>query len=148
MARPKKLLTESDIQRLQTITMGDNTAAVGYRLAAVRTYVNHSAAEVASFFGITTETVIRWVSKYHEHGVAGLCNQSRGHRIMKLTGENADAVRHWLNNECNSKGEYVHFCRDDFSINSRHRCQGVAYGRAFYFMVGAGSNESGECRFT
>ena len=63
MARPKKLLTESDIQRLQTITRGDNTAAVGYRLAAVRTYVNHSAAEGASFFGVTTETVIRWVSK-------------------------------------------------------------------------------------
>ena len=116
MARPKKLLTESDIQRLQTITRGDNTAAVGYRLAAVRTYVNHSAAEVASFFGVTTETVIRWVSKYHEHGVAGLCNQSRGHRIMKLTGENADAVRHWLNNDCNSKGEYVHWTLQRLSL--------------------------------
>ncbi len=35
MARPKKLLTESDIQQLQSITRGDNSAAVGYRLAAV-----------------------------------------------------------------------------------------------------------------
>ena len=109
MARPKKLLTESDIQCLRSITRGDTTAAVGYRLAAVCTYVNHSAAEVASFFGITAETVIRWASKYHAHGIAGLGNRNRGHRPMKLNGENADTVRYWLNNDCNSKGEYVHW---------------------------------------
>lgn len=45
----KNLLTESDIQQLQSITRGDNTAAADYRLGAVHTYVNHSAAEVASF---------------------------------------------------------------------------------------------------
>lgn len=109
MARPKKLLTESDIQRLRSITRGETTTVVGYRLAAVRAYVNHSAAEVASFFGIRAETVIRWASKYHAHGIAGLENRNRGHRRMKLNEKNADSVRRWLDNDCNSKGEYVHW---------------------------------------
>ena len=65
MARPKKLLTEVDIANLNSITRGDSTAAVGYRLAAVRAYVSHSAEEVASFFDTEPETVIRWASKFH-----------------------------------------------------------------------------------
>lgn len=43
MARPKTLLTESDIQQLKSIAKGDNTAATGYRLAAVRAYINSAS---------------------------------------------------------------------------------------------------------
>ncbi len=35
---------------------------------------------------------------------------------MKLTGEKADAVRYWLNNDCNSKGEYVHWTLKRLSL--------------------------------
>jgi transposase len=116
MARPKTLLTESDIQQLKSITRGDNTAATGHRLAAVRAYINHSATDVASFFGITAETVLRWVSKYHAEGIDGLSNHLRGHRKMKLNEEKAAAVRYWLNNDCNSNGEYVHWTLQRLSL--------------------------------
>ena len=72
MGRPKRLLTTEDIEKLQSITRGNNTAAVGYRLAAVRAYTTRPACEVASFFDTKPETVIRWASKFHLYGMQGL----------------------------------------------------------------------------
>lgn len=109
MARPKKMLTDEDIKKLQSITRGDNTAAVGYRLAAVRAYTVHSAEEVASFFGTKPETVIRWASKFHLRGVQGLENKKRGHRRMKLTKEMQETIREWLNNDVDRTGQPVHW---------------------------------------
>ena len=109
MARPKKMLTDEDIEKLQSITRGDNTAAVGYRLAAVRAYTVHSAEEVASFFDTEPETVIRWASKFHLRGVQGLENKARGHRRMKLTKEMQEAIREWLNNDVDRTGQPVHW---------------------------------------
>lgn len=109
MARPKKLLTASDIENLNLIARGDSTAAVGYRLAAVRAYVRHSAEEVASFFDTEPETVIRWASKFHSHGVQGLENRPRGHRAMKLVPEMQVRVREWLDSDRDASGNLVHW---------------------------------------
>ena len=109
MARPKKLLTEVDIANLNSITRGDSTAAVGYRLAAVRAYVSHSAEEVASFFDTEPETVIRWASKFHSSGLQGLENRSRGHRAMKLSPEMQAHVREWLDRDQDASGDRVHW---------------------------------------
>ncbi len=109
MARPKKLLTEFDIATLNTITKGDSTAAIGYRLAAVRAYVSHSANEVASFFQTEPETVIRWASKYHSFGLEGLTNKKRGHRRKKLSPSAQDTIRAWLEKDVDSKGNHVHW---------------------------------------
>ena len=109
MARPKKLLTEVDIANLNSITRGDSTAAVGYRLAAVRAYVSHSAEEVASFFDTEPETVIRWASKFHSSGLQGLENRSRGHRAMKLSPEMQAHVREWLDRDQDASGERTHW---------------------------------------
>ncbi len=109
MARPKKLLTESDIATLNAITKGDSAAALGYRLAAVRAYVSHSANEVASFFLTQPETVIRWASRYHSFGTEGLANKGRGHRRMKLSQSAQDTIREWLENDVDSNGNHVHW---------------------------------------
>ena len=109
MARPKRLLTKEDIEKLQSITRGDSTAAVGYRLAAVRAYTTRSAEEVALFFDTKPETVIRWASKFHLHGIRGLENKARGHRKMKLTTEIQETVKKWLKNDEDHKGWPVHW---------------------------------------
>ena len=109
MARPKNLLTAEDIKALTSITKGDNTAAVGYRLAAVRAYVRHSAEEVATFFDTEPETIIRWASKFHSQGLKGLEGKKRGHRRMKLTAEMQDAVRGWLEGDADHAGNPVHW---------------------------------------
>jgi len=109
MARPKRLLTAEDIEKLQSITRGDSTAAVGYRLAAVRAYTMRSAEEVASFFDTEPETVIRWASKFHRYGLQGLENKMRGHRKMKLTAEIQDAVRKWLEDDMDHARCPVHW---------------------------------------
>ncbi len=109
MARPKRLLTAEDIEKLQSLTRGDNMAAVGYRLAAVRAYIKRSANEVASFFGTKPETVIRWASNFHRYGIQGLENKNRGHRRMKLTAEIQDEVRKWLEDDTDHAGHPVHW---------------------------------------
>ena len=109
MARPKRLLTVEDIEKLQSLTRGDNMAAVGYRLAAVRAYIKRSANEVASFFGTKPETVIRWASNFHRYGIQGLENKNRGHRRMKLTAEIQDEVRKWLEDDTDRAGHPVHW---------------------------------------
>lgn len=120
MARPKKLLTEQDIAQLEAITRGDSVAAVGYRLAAVRAYVGHSAEEVGRFFKVRTETVIRWASKFHAHGIDGLSNKATGHRGMKLTGSNAETVRGWLSHDCDAKGNAVHWTLKRLSLEIKN----------------------------
>lgn len=109
MARPKRLLTTEDIEKLQSITRGNSTAAVGYRLAAVRAYTTRPAYEVASFFDTKPETVIRWASKFHLYGIQGLENKTRGHRRMKMTPEIQDAIRKWLEDDRDPAGRPVHW---------------------------------------
>ncbi len=109
MARPKKLLTAEDIEKLKTITKGDSTAAVGYRLAAVRAYVRHSAEEVAAFFDTEPETIIRWASKFHSNGLEGLEAKRRGHRRMRLGTDVQNAVRNWLEADADHAGHPVHW---------------------------------------
>ena len=109
MSRPKRLLTEVDIANLNSIARGDSTAAVGYRLAAVRAYVSHSAEEVAAFFDTEPETIIRWASRFHASGMQGLENKSRGHRAMKLTPEIQACVREWLDSDRDMSGAPVHW---------------------------------------
>ena len=126
MARPKRLLTAEDIEKLQSLTRGDNMAAVGYRLAAVRAYIKRSANEVASFFGTKPETVIRWASNFHRYGIQGLENKNRGHRRMKLTAEIQDEVRKWLEDDTDHAGHPVHWTGNQVGLFCRniHRSHG------------------------
>lgn len=136
MARPKKLLTAEDIANLNSITRGDSTAAVGYRLAAVRAYAEHSAEEVAAFFKTVPETVIRWASKYHSHGLRGLENKPRGHRRRKLPAEALAAIREWLEGDVDHSGREVHWTlkrlclevKQVFSIDVSVAAMGSALG--------------------
>ena len=109
MARPKKLLTAEDIANLNSITRGDSTAAVGYRLAAVRAYAERPAEEVAAFFKTAPETVIRWAAKYHSFGLKGLENKVRGHRRMKLPEDAQASIREWLEDDVDHSGREVHW---------------------------------------
>ncbi|MBQ7177751.1 MAG: hypothetical protein IJS08_10085 [Victivallales bacterium] len=104
MAWPKKLLTSEDIEKLKTITKGDSTTAIGYRLAAVRAYVRHSAEEVAAYFDTESETIIRWASKFHSNGPKVLETKRRGHRQMKLGTDVQNAVRDWLDGTRTMRG--------------------------------------------
>ena len=69
------MLTDEDIEKLQSIIRGDSTAAVGYCLAAVRAYTAHSTGEVASFFDTEPETVIA-LGSFIPQTVASICSCS------------------------------------------------------------------------
>lgn len=50
------------------------------RPSAIIAYASNKAEDVAHVFGVTAETVIRWASRFHESGLDGLRDKTKGHR--------------------------------------------------------------------
>ena len=79
------------------------------RLSAVIAYASNKAEDVAHVFGVTAETVIRWASRFHESGVDGLRDKTKGHRGKKLSSSNREIIRTWIQSGKNAKGKRVHW---------------------------------------
>lgn len=95
--------------------------AVVNRLSAVIAYASHKAEDVGHVFGVTSETVIRWASRFHEFGVDGLRDKAKGHRGKKLSGVNAETVRSWIQTGKNAEGKRVHWTLKRLCLEIKER---------------------------
>jgi len=102
-------------------------------------YASHSAKEVGEIFGVTPVSVINWAHAFHESGVDGLRDGSKGHRRKKLSGSNAETVKTWVLSSKDSSGKRVHWTLKRLCIEIREQLGiEVAYSTLSESLAGMG----------
>ncbi len=84
-------------------------AKVCLRLQAIASCERYPVNVVAVVLGVSRRSVWQWARRFKEQGLDGLQDRARGHRPLKLSGQQLAAVERWLAEGRDDHGEPVHW---------------------------------------
>jgi transposase len=109
LSRPKEIidvsLADAAFDALQSL----KDHQIHLRLLAIHKCGEHTITEVAGFFGVSRDTVSRWIRRFRSEGVKGLLDKPKGHNPSKLNEEQRKKIAKWLRESKKAKGEKVHW---------------------------------------
>ena len=124
MARPKRSIDQQLLEEARTQLKEFRHGKVYLRLVVIVKAGEHPIAETAGFFGISRNTVFRWIKRFREEGVEGLYDRARGHNPSKLTEEHKQQISRWLETATDARGEATHWTLQKLRHHIK-RCLGV-----------------------
>ena len=104
MARPKRSIDQRLVEEAQMQFKEFGYGRVYLRLLVIVRAGEHPIAETARFFGISRNTIFRWIRRFRQNGVEGLYDRPRGHDPSKLTEEHKQQISHWLETASDARG--------------------------------------------
>ena len=96
MARPKEIIDQDLVEKAQKQLKKYKDGKVYLRLLAVVRAGDHPIVEVAQFFGVTRDTISRWIKSFRKDGVEGLFDRAKGNNPSKLSDEQKQIINHWI----------------------------------------------------
>lgn len=121
MARPKRSIDQRLVEEAQMRLKELRHGKVYLRLLVIVNAGEHPIAETARFFGISRNTIFRWIRRFRQDGVEGLYDRSRGHNPSKLTEEHKRRISHWLETATDARGEATHWTLEKLRHHIKRR---------------------------
>lgn len=89
---------------------------------------------VADLFRVTRQSLAKWIQQYNRHGIEGLYDRPKGHRIKRLSPDQETLIQGWLENCTSPGGIPIHWTIDSLkmAINSH---LGVPLGRTRVWLL-------------
>ena len=107
--RPKEIVNEEVIKRARAELKVSADYRVGMRLQAIVSCADHPLEVVSSILGVSRQTVWRWIKRFKEEGIKGLHDRPKGHNPSKLSPDQKEQIKGWLERGSDSKGVEVHW---------------------------------------
>ncbi len=107
MARPKAVIDASLAGRAEAALKTLPDSKVCIRLKAIISSARYPIKLVSSVFGTDRTTLWRWIKRFASEGVAGLADETKGHKPAKLGLEQRQQVASWLEEGRNGQGEPI-----------------------------------------
>lgn len=107
MARPKAVIDATLAEKAEAALKGLPDSKVCVRLKAIISSARYPIRLVSSVFGTDRTTLWRWIKRFASQGIAGLADEPKGHKPLKLGAEQRQHVARWLEEGRNSQGEPI-----------------------------------------
>jgi transposase len=107
MARPKAVIDATLAEKAAAALKALPDSKVCVRLTAIISSARYSINLVSSVFGTDRTTIWRWSKRFASQGIAGLADEPKGHKPLKLGAEHRQQVANWLEEGRNSQGEPI-----------------------------------------
>lgn len=107
MARPKAVIDATLAEKAEAALKAFPDSKVCIRLKAIISSARYPISLVSSVFGTDRTTVWRWIKRFSSKGIAGLADETKGHKPAKLSAEQRQQVASWLEEGRNSHGDPI-----------------------------------------
>jgi transposase len=116
MARPKALIDAALAEKAAVALKALPDAKVCIRLKAIISSARYPINLVSDIFGTNRTTLWRWIKRFASKGIAGLRDESKGHKPRKLDAEQRQQVACWLEENRKSNGEPIFWTLTKLSL--------------------------------
>jgi len=95
MARPKAVIDATLAEKATAALKALPDSKVCIRLKAIISSARYPISLVSSIFGTDRTTLWRWIKRFASKGIAGLADEPKGHKPLKLGAEQRQQVATW-----------------------------------------------------
>jgi len=79
------------------------------QLQGIIAAARHPVHQIADILHVSPRSIFRWITKFKEHGIAGLRDQPKGHMKSKLNDAQKMVIEEWLTSGRTVSGERIHW---------------------------------------
>ena len=109
MARPKEIIDQSLVGEARKELERFRDGKIYLRLIVIVRAGEHPIVEVAKFFGLSRDTVSRWIKRFRREGVEGLRDRPKGHNPSKLSDEQKEEIAKWVETGKDAHQKVIHW---------------------------------------
>ena len=116
MGRPKEIIDCELAKEAAKQLKKFKNQRIYLRLLVISKAADYSITQLAQFFGISCDTITRWIHRFKTQGIKGLYDRPKGHNPSKLKQEHRQQIAQWLIDSKNAQGEPIHWTLEKLRI--------------------------------
>jgi transposase len=109
MPRQKMNVDAGTVQKAEEELRRIRESKLAIQLQGIIAAARHPVSQIADILQVSPRSIFRWVTKFKEHGIAGLQDQPKGHMKAKLNDAQKARIKAWLIAGTDASGERIHW---------------------------------------